>query len=133
MQCQMDWFAIDPQTNQRKKAFSLTGTFVTHMSVTLRQLKIIPNLTFLRQEFKLHSSEIGQFTTEPLNTIFNFAFSQVIVPFVNQKFSDGIPIPTIPNVQLVNPHIGFHNYYILISSDVRYVGFSKHGNETLSK
>jgi len=121
----MDWFAVDPKTNELKKAFSLIGYFTSQLTASIKDLKIVPQLGFIKQEFKLKSTEIGEFTTEPLNSLLNFAFDKGIVPFINNRAKDGFPIPAIPDVKLINPEISFQEKYLVVSTDVNYVGVKK--------
>ena len=120
--CEMDWYAIDPKTNEKKKAFTLIGHFDSKATATLKGHRLVPVLKFLKQDFKLKSTEIGDFSVAPLNYIFNFAFDNGIVPYVNNFVKDGYPIPTIPDLELVNPELTFESKYLVVSTDVRYKG-----------
>jgi hypothetical protein len=91
--CQMDWFAIDVNTREEKKAFSLEGSFDAKATVKLQAhlkgQKLVPELNFLQQDFKLKSSEIGEISVSTMNTIFNFAFNNGIIPYINLYVKDG--------------------------------------------
>ena len=66
---QLIWNVIDPKTQQQKHAFTLVGSFRSRISITLKDLKIIPRLHFVKQEFKVKSSSIGDFTVNLLNKV----------------------------------------------------------------
>jgi hypothetical protein len=134
----MDWFAIDVNTRQEKKAFSLEGSFDAKATVKLQAhlkgQKLVPELNFLQQDFKLKSSEIGEISVSTMNTIFNFAFNNGIIPYINLYVKDGFPIPTIPEGRLVNPVISFNSKYLVVATDIEYTAKSMEEEvETLSK
>eukprot|EP01080_Neovahlkampfia_damariscottae_P010705 gene10705-3327_t len=122
--CEMVFYAVDPKTKQEKYAFTLEGSFDAKAIVKLqgndKVQKLIPELKFLQQAFKLKKSEIGTFTVEPLNYIFNFAFNNGIIPYINHFVKDGFPIPTIPDGKLINPEIKFESKYLSVSTDIEY-------------
>eukprot|EP01080_Neovahlkampfia_damariscottae_P006485 gene6485-10493_t len=119
---ELGFYVIDPKTNKQKHAFTLIGLFNSRFSVLIKGLKIVPRLHFMKQQFKVKSSSIGEFSINLLNKILDFGFGKGIVPLLNALSKDGYPLPTIPFVQFIGVDIKYNSKYIVISSDVKYIG-----------
>jgi hypothetical protein len=48
-----------------------------------------------------------------------------VIPALNLLLSNGFPLPTIRNIDLVEPKISYHNGHINIATDVKYTGPTK--------
>lgn len=64
------------------------------------------NLTYIKGEFYLINSNVGEFSTVALDDILNLLFTNGILPAVNEELRSGIPLPAIPGVTFTDPSLG---------------------------
>jgi len=117
---EMKWYAVvNNKTNELKYAFNLGINLVAKGEVKLRNHDIYVNVTYGNITLSLRDSQIGQFDLNPLNDIALLVLSEGI-PFVNNYFEKGVPLPQIPHVELINPYLGYGNGYIFVNTDFKY-------------
>jgi len=101
-------------------AFTLNGTISTHGQALLEHTTLYGNLTYLKADFSLYSSNIGPFNVAVFDNIINMFFSQGLIPAINNVLKQGFPLPTIKGLTFVNPSIGWGSGYLYVATDVTY-------------
>eukprot|EP01080_Neovahlkampfia_damariscottae_P012077 gene12077-5570_t len=117
--CDMEWHVVKPGI-PRKLAFTLTGVLSTAGFARLKDNKFVGKLFFLKQEFKLKYSDVGNVNVWALNTLMNFFFDKGIIPFVNSYLDVGVQLPTVPSLDLIEPIFQLGDGYIAISTDLKF-------------
>lgn len=88
--------------------------------VVVSEQKIGGSLALNNFSLSLVHSEVGPFKVDTLQTLLSWALRLVVLPKVNEKLSEGFPLPTIANLRLVNPSVTVNQGHVLIASDVQY-------------
>lgn len=100
------------------EAFTLGVFVVLEVSVDVQGGKNITGKLQLDDlVLSVASSNVGDIQVQALNTFVGSILKFVVVPYVNTIFAQGIPIPTIPGLTLVNSVVVFRERFIGISSD----------------
>jgi len=113
---QLSMFVLNPALTH---VFTLGLDILTDGNVRMNGSKIVIKLDFGDVKVGLLETDIGPFDLGPLQGIALLALSEVI-PFANQKFGTGIPLPNIPGVTFINPYLGYGNGFIYVNTDVNY-------------
>ena len=79
------------------------------------------NVTLLKFNFNVTSSNIGSFSVEHLNKAVNYLVDLFVIKAFNYFGAKGIVIPLMDGVSFINPKLQFGEGYILISSDIHYI------------
>nr|XP_055071342.1 bactericidal permeability-increasing protein-like [Misgurnus anguillicaudatus]XP_055071343.1 bactericidal permeability-increasing protein-like [Misgurnus anguillicaudatus] len=66
----------------------------------------------------LGSSEIGDFKTAPLEQAIKMAMSMFVLPKLNEKLKNGIPLPVLKDFSLINTNMLIKNGFVIILTDV---------------
>eukprot|EP00035_Acanthoeca_spectabilis_P010365 m.183803 g.183803 ORF g.183803 m.183803 type:complete len:485 (-) comp15001_c0_seq2:31-1485(-) len=66
------------------------------------------------------SSNIGPFDVSPLEALVEILIQGAVLPDINRAGADGVAIPMVDGVKLVNPQVVFASGHIRIDSDVVY-------------
>ena len=77
-------------------AFTLSGWIATAGDAYLTGTTICGNLTYVKGNFSLASSNVGPFDVTILDNLLNMLFSLGVVPGVNKILENGFLLPTIP-------------------------------------
>jgi len=115
---EMIWYAVVSAGNLQP-AMTLGIDLIASGKVSLVNKALFVNMTFANVTLSLRSSNIGPVDITPLNDIALLAVSEGI-PFINEFFKNGFPLPQIPQVQLVNPYLGYGNGFIYVNTDIIY-------------
>ncbi|PRP76688.1 bactericidal permeability-increasing protein-like [Planoprotostelium fungivorum] len=105
-------------SDQPKLAFTLKGAVQTSGDAALDGWKLKGKLTYLKSNWTIAQSNIGDFTMDNLGWIFDVFCVDVVMPQVNGKMSEGIILPSTPGIQFVNPQMNWYNHYLTIDTDV---------------
>lgn len=81
---------------------------------------ISANVTLLKFNFGIVSSNIGTISTDPLNKAVEFLVNLFVIPVANTYGGRGLEIPLVDGISFINPKISFGNGYIQVSSDINY-------------
>ena len=111
--------------NELQPVFTLGLSVVTNIffwihSKSLDQI-VSGNVTLLKFNFDVTSSNIGSFSVEHLNKAVNYLVDLFVIKAFNYFGTKGIAVPLVDGVSFINPKIQFGEGYILTSSDIHYV------------
>lgn len=81
---------------------------------------ISANITLLKFDFNIISSNVGTISTSLLNSAVKLLVNLFVIPVANTYAVRGLEIPLVDGVAFVNPKVSFGEGYILVSSDVNY-------------
>ncbi|XP_023669181.2 bactericidal permeability-increasing protein [Paramormyrops kingsleyae] len=65
------------------------------------------------------ATEIGPFQTESLQKLLQIGIKSYLLPLLNKKLKDGIPLPTVHNVQWVNSMLKVNKGFVEIATDTK--------------
>ncbi|XP_048873650.1 bactericidal permeability-increasing protein [Brienomyrus brachyistius] len=65
------------------------------------------------------ATEIGTFQTESLQKLLELGIKSYLLPMLNKKLKDGIPLPTVHNVQWVNSMLKVNKGFVEIATDTK--------------
>jgi hypothetical protein len=120
------------EPNSDKIAFVTRCTVTTKAIATVANMRVVPRLLFLSQMNQLVSSEIGPFNPGVLDNYMNQLYDKGLIPLVNAIIGEGVPIPTIRYVALINPQIVWGPRYLAVLTDLQYTGLkASNGTETI--
>jgi hypothetical protein len=101
----MKWIGYPVNSRDGKPLFTTNIVVQCKSIATIQNMKIIPNLIFLKQNNALVTSSIGDFDVKIIDTFMNILYERGLVPMVNLLISEGLPIPSLPQIALVNPSV----------------------------
>jgi len=116
----MAWYAADPSGNFQP-AFEVELDLGALVSLTLNATAIGGNMSFTSFNMELMSSSIGKVDLTTLNIFFSAIVEGPILQLINQAIGGGIPLPTIAGIQLVDPHLIYHEDYAEMNADLHIV------------
>ena len=119
---EMSWYAKKKDSKDDwEHAFTTTTLATCSGKATLNEGgdKIISELKFVSQYNKLTRTDIGEFSVSVFDTLMNMLFSRGLIPAINLILAKGIPLPTIPELKLVNPSIIYREGVLLIQSNIK--------------
>jgi hypothetical protein len=92
---------------QPQPVFNTITSVITKLKLSINGLLIIPTLEFVSSTTgEAVVFQIQNFDTTLLNDlVYRKAIENVYIPEINSLLSGGFPIPSIPNLNLVNPQI----------------------------
>jgi len=76
-------------------------------------------LTSVTATASLVQSQVGDVDIDGINGLVQFALSMCL-DTVNQLLAKGTPLPTLPELQFINPTILYKDDYIVVATDIRY-------------
>ena len=111
--------------NELQPVFTLGLSVVTNIffwihSESTDQI-VSGNVTLLKFNFDVTSSNVGSFSVEHLNKAVNYLVDLFVIKAFNYFGAKGIAVPLVDGVSFINPKLQFGEGYILISSDIHYV------------
>jgi len=113
----LKWFAVEGTT--LKHAFT-TNCLVSCKSIaSIKGMNLVAQLIFLNQDNTLTATEIGQFNVKVIDNLMNLLYEKGLVPIVNVLISDGVPLPSINHLELVNPQLVWGARYLAVLTDMR--------------
>ncbi|XP_077315167.1 bactericidal permeability-increasing protein-like isoform X2 [Lithobates pipiens] len=89
-------------------------------NVAVNSSRIVGNLKLSRVDIELKHSDVGPFSVGLIQTAVNFYLLNTLLPKVNEKFNEGIPLPLLDHVQLENLILKQYEHYLLLGADVHY-------------
>ncbi|XP_040186507.1 bactericidal permeability-increasing protein-like [Rana temporaria] len=89
-------------------------------NVAVNSSRIVGNLKLSRVDIELKHSDVGPFSVGLIQTAVNFYLSSTLLPKVNEKLNEGIPLPLLDHVQLENIILKQYEHYLLLGADVHY-------------
>eukprot|EP00270_Netrium_digitus_P012745 TRINITY_DN4174_c0_g2_i1.p1 TRINITY_DN4174_c0_g2~~TRINITY_DN4174_c0_g2_i1.p1 ORF type:complete len:410 (-),score=101.77 TRINITY_DN4174_c0_g2_i1:348-1487(-) len=90
--------------------------------VGVRETNITAVMDLNDVSLRLKWSDIGNFPMKVIQTAVKSLAKNIIIPALNVRLKLGFPIPLIPGVMLREPAVGYGSNYILVCTDVEYVG-----------
>ncbi|KAA8593527.1 hypothetical protein FQN60_009643 [Etheostoma spectabile] len=100
-----------------------TGT-ETSVSAKLfvTEMRLAGAVTLNKMTLTLGKSYVGEFQVKSLHCILQMVLKVVVIPIVNVELAKGYPLPTLGKMKLVNTQLQVLKDYILIGTDVQFVG-----------
>ena len=77
----------------------------------------------------LYRSAIGNFSVSNLQDVAEILVYGVL-PLLNQKLEKGVQLPIVADIELSSPVIVYQQNYLVVVTNVRYIGFEKNFNST---
>ncbi|XP_071958475.1 bactericidal permeability-increasing protein-like [Antedon mediterranea] len=120
----LDFYAIQKNKTQTF-LFSLTVSMSLSASVSVntKTNAITGNFTLDSSSFKLAKSApiLGDISAniKNLDKLMNMLIG-ILMPQLNAKGAEGLPIPSVDGIELVKPKISFGKGFILIATDINY-------------
>lgn len=114
----IQFFAVDK--DELKPAFTLSGYIIASGKAGLNGNNVYGELLFVSQKFNVKESQIGDINVQMFDDLMNMFFARGIIPALNIKLREGFTLPTLRELDLVNPEVKWQNSFLSISSDVRY-------------
>ncbi|XP_034538340.1 bactericidal permeability-increasing protein-like [Notolabrus celidotus] len=114
-------YAIQPNA-------TLTPLFVLNLdsSVSARVfvsgMSLAGAVTLNKMDLTLGTSYVGEFQVRSLDNIFQMVLKLVVIPKLNAKLAKGYPLPTLGKMKLVNTQLQVLKDYMLIGTDVQFMG-----------
>ncbi|XP_046923876.1 bactericidal permeability-increasing protein isoform X1 [Lynx rufus] len=105
---------------------SLAPLFVLRLSMNISVTvgatpdRLVGQLSLNRLLLELKHSDIGPFSVEVLQAVMNYVVPIAVIPKVNERLQEGVPLPMPSNVQLFNLVLQSHQNFLLFGADVRY-------------
>lgn len=81
---------------------------------------ISANITLLKFDFNIISSNIGTISTDLLNNAVQLLVNLFVIPAANIYAGRGLEIPLVDGISFVSPKVSFGEGYVLVSSNVNY-------------
>jgi lipopolysaccharide-binding protein len=103
-----------------KPAFILNGYVVASGKASIDGRNIVGELLFVSQKFLVKETQIGEINVQMFDDLMNMFFSSGIIPAINYYLKQGIPLPTLRDIDLVNPEVRWGTNFLSISTDVKY-------------
>ncbi|XP_071959685.1 lipopolysaccharide-binding protein-like [Antedon mediterranea] len=118
-------FYVTQENKEAAFVFSLSVSMSLSASVSVNTKKnaITGSFTLDSSSFKFAESaeKLGEISAnvKKLDKVMDTLFG-TIIPKVNEKAAEGLPIPIFPGIELVKPEISFGKGYILIATDINH-------------
>jgi len=122
----MIWNAYETNSRVPKQLFTTNIMVECKSTARIENLKIIPTLIFLKQNNVLLTTQIGQFDVKVIDNFMNILYERGLIPVVNFIIQEGLPIPSLPQIALVNPRIVWGNRFLAVVTDVHLNLFKNH-------
>lgn len=114
-------YAIQPNSTLSSLfVLNLEGSVSADIYVT--DLKLAGNVTLNKIDMSLAKSYVGPFQVTSLDNIFTMVLKVVVIPKINARLQEGYPLPAIGKMQLVNSQLQVLKDYLLIGTDVQFMG-----------
>uniref|UniRef100_A0A803TV94 Bactericidal permeability-increasing protein n=1 Tax=Anolis carolinensis TaxID=28377 RepID=A0A803TV94_ANOCA len=108
------------QTNfTTNSMFTLNITAKTHINMIIFEKNLIPTLCLDSFDLALAHSTIGFFKASIMKNFMSYILQKGVIPAVNVNLKDGIPLPVLDTMVLVQPTITMYQGYLLISTDAK--------------
>lgn len=101
--------------------FRTNMTVSVGIAVSLIDSVLRGNVTGLVPYVSVLDSSIGTVSAPVLQTLLRTAVGSYVLPVLRKFVWNGVPLPTISGVQLVDPRIEMLSRCLVVSTDVRYV------------
>jgi len=128
----MIWLGYEENSRVPKQLFTTNIMVECKSTARIENLKIIPTLIFLKQNNVLLTTQIGQFDVKVIDNFMNVLYERGLIPIVNFIIQEGLPIPSLPQIALVNPGIVWGNRFLAVVTDVR-LNLFKNQTQTQAK
>ncbi|XP_072094817.1 bactericidal permeability-increasing protein-like [Mobula birostris] len=105
---------------------SLVSLFVLNIdtSISVRMnvlgMKVVGSVTLNRLGLTAGHSKVGPVPVEGLELLIKIVVRAVVLPKVNEKLARGVPLPSIKNLDFVNPVLTVNQNILVIATDIRY-------------
>jgi len=99
--------------------FTLGLDVVLKGKVLMNGHLIMANITYGNVTLSIRSTTIGPFDLSTLDDMVFLVLAEGL-PAINQYLAKGVPLPTIPKVEFINPFLGYGPGYIFVNTDIRY-------------
>jgi len=116
----MEFDVISPKNGSIIPAFTIGLNITADGVAKVVSQNITGNLTYIKSSVWLISSNIGSFSTAPLESLVEFLTLILIMPYFNYYLNVGIPIPTVDGFSVVAPQLAFGSGYLYVSTNVVY-------------
>nr|AIT76553.1 bactericidal permeability-increasing protein/lipopolysaccharide-binding protein [Megalobrama amblycephala] len=114
-------YAIQPNSTLSSLfVLNLEGSVSANIHVT--ELKLAGNVTLNKMFMSLAKSYVGPFQVTSLDNIFSMVLKVAVIPKINARLQEGYPLPAIGKMQLVNSQLQVLKDYLLIGTDVQFMG-----------
>lgn len=114
----------DKYDRQLEEAFKLRANFRAALDAdvesTPEDTRLTMKLHHAKFDLSVETSKIGDFTVDVLNTFIQAVFDEILLPIVNVVLAEGVELPQMDGLVLVNPDIKFEDMYIAIDTEVKY-------------
>lgn len=84
------------------------------------QMKLNGSLQLNSLKVSLEHSNVGPFSVAGLQLIMNIAVKLVVLPEVNEKLANGIPLPNVKKLNFINPNLEVNKNILVIATDLQY-------------
>lgn len=101
--------------------FRTNMTVSVGIAVSLVDSVLRGNVTGLATSVSVLHSAIGTVSGPLLQTVLKTAVGKFAIPRLRKFVWNGVPLPTISGVQLVDPRLEMQPHCLVVSTDVRYV------------
>ncbi|XP_067287199.1 bactericidal permeability-increasing protein-like [Pseudorasbora parva] len=114
-------YAIQPNSTLSSLfVLNLEGSVSADIYVT--ELKLAGNVSLNKIYMSLAKSYVGPFQVTSLDNIFKIVLKVAVIPKINARLQEGYPLPAIGKMQLVNSQLQVLKDYLLIGTDVQFMG-----------
>ncbi|XP_078274773.1 bactericidal permeability-increasing protein-like [Rhinoraja longicauda] len=86
----------------------------------ISQMKLIGSLQLSSLKLSLEHSNVGPFPVASLELLMNIAVKFVVLPQVNLKLTNGIPLPKVKKLNFINPTLEVNKNILVIATDLQY-------------
>lgn len=101
--------------------FRTNMTISAGIAVSLVDSVLRGNVTGLVPYVSVLDSSIGTVSAPLLQTVLKMVVGKYALPVLRKFVWNGVPLPTIKGVQLVDPRLEMLSHCLVVSTDVRYV------------
>ncbi|XP_070604829.1 bactericidal permeability-increasing protein-like isoform X2 [Erythrolamprus reginae] len=112
-------FAILPNSSLAP-LFLIGVTSSVSANVDVNSTRIFGKLKLGRLKFFLKHSDVGIFSVQLLESLINFLTASILIPQMNARLAEGIPLPLLDHLELSNPVLQAHQGFLVFASDLRY-------------
>jgi len=114
----MIWNGYEVNSRVPKHLFTTNIVVSCKSTASIQNLRLIPTLLFLRQNNVLITTNIGEFDVKVIDNFMNILYERGLVPVVNFLIQEGLPIPSLPQIALVNPRIVWGNRFLAVVTNI---------------
>ncbi|XP_069740900.1 bactericidal permeability-increasing protein-like [Narcine bancroftii] len=121
----IDVFAILPNR-------SLASLFVLNLDagvsaqVAIVGMKLTGSIKLNQLKLSLVNSRVGPVPVSGLQLIMKIAISAAVLPKVNERLANGVPLPSVKTLKFINPKVMVRQNILVIATDLQYIKSSRY-------